>query len=118
MAEMTRDEAAAICEQLSGKVPGLTLDQRVAINLGIEALRSPGAGAMREAAAKVAHDAALEYQSSGDHKSAGLCERIANAIDALPLPAPEVPGHRYCTLCGRETPHAPMPPDMRTETTT
>lgn len=48
-----------------------------------------GAAAMRVAAAKVAHDAACEYQAKGDHVSSGLCEWIANAIRALP--APEVP---------------------------
>ena len=61
--------------------------------LATRALRSPGAGAMREAAARVAHREGLKWQrlSSESAPIADACRTIEKQIRALPLPAPEVP---------------------------
>lgn len=69
----------------------------------------------------MANDAAAEKLERMMRYLVGAEERLAyrTAIAALRSapPAPEVPDHRYCTLCGRETPHETIP-IMRTETTT
>lgn len=66
-----------------------------AVAMAQAALRSPapGAAAMREAAARVAHREGLKWQrlSSESAPIADACRTIEKQIRALPLPAPEVP---------------------------
>jgi len=75
---MTNEEAATLLEQWSDE--GLSDGFNEAATMGAAALRSPGAGAMREAAAQIV-----------EHYREGRWVDLAAAIRALPLPAPEVP---------------------------
>lgn len=94
MAEMTRDEAAALLERWAGKglVPS-DEECRKAFAVAIAALRSPGAAEMREAAIACVREQAppRDIRTVVTEAQVSVLDRAIAAIRALPLPAPEVP---------------------------
>lgn len=100
MAEMTRDEAAALLERWAGKglVPS-DEECRKAFAVAIAALRSPGAAEMREAAIACVREQAppRDIRTVVTEAQVSVLDRAIAAIRALPLPAPEVPDHWTAT---------------------